>query len=246
MTIIEPTQPPRSRRLAMLTAIAVAVVLVVAGAVVLATRDDDTTESVSDQPTPATEVAQAAAGETAAEIARGFVEAYGAFDAERAITYLADDADVTGLIEEYNVEGNVDQIPRVLAWLEAIGFQQMLRSCEPGSSSTDTGVRCTYDYHSLGSDQHGLGPFRGSYFDLTVHDGKILRVTGNVEISTSSPLTWEPFADWISTNYPADVDVMYDSSHGPQSAARLTEESLRLWEQRVQEYVDNPAPARDD
>jgi hypothetical protein len=155
VTIIEPTraQPPRSRRPAMLTAIAVvAVVLVVAGAVVLATRDDDTTESVTDEPMPATEVAQDAASETAAEIARGFVEAYGAFDAGRAITYLADDADVTGLIEEYNLEGNVDQIPRVLAWLEAIDYQQVFRSCEPGSSSTGTSVRCRYDYHSLGSD----------------------------------------------------------------------------------------------
>jgi inosine-uridine nucleoside N-ribohydrolase len=246
VTIIEPTraQPPRSRRPAMLTAIAVvAVVLVVAGAVVLATRDDDTTESVTDEPMPATEVAQDAASETAAEIARGFVEAYGAFDAGRAITYLADDADVTGLIEEYNLEGNVDQIPLVLAWLEALDFQQILRSCEPGSSETGTSVRCRYDYHSLGSDQHGLGPFRGSYFDLTVRDGKIVQVTGNVEISTSSPLTWEPFAVWISTKYPADVDVMYDSSHGPQSAARLTEESLRLWEQRVPQYVDSRASA---
>ena len=33
----------------------------------------------------------------AVEVATGFVEAYGAFDIDRAITYLADDADISGV-----------------------------------------------------------------------------------------------------------------------------------------------------
>ena len=137
MTIIEPTptptEPPSDRRRAVLIAIATAVALVVTGAIVLTTRDDDTTEPVTDQPPPATEVVQAGVNERAAEVAQGFVEAFGAFDAEQAITYLADDADVSGLIGEYNLEGNVDQLPLVLAWLEAIDYEQVLRSCEEPS-----------------------------------------------------------------------------------------------------------------
>ena len=45
---------------------------------------------------------------------------------------------------------------------------------------------------------------------------------------------WEPFAEWVSTNYPKDAAVMYNDS---LSDFRLTEESIRLWDQRIKEYV---------
>jgi hypothetical protein len=45
---------------------------------------------------------------------------------------------------------------------------------------------------------------------------------------------WDPFAEWVSTNYPEDVAVMYESGF---SDYQLTEESIRLWEQHTKEYV---------
>jgi hypothetical protein len=45
---------------------------------------------------------------------------------------------------------------------------------------------------------------------------------------------WEPFADWVSTNYPKDVPVMYKSDF---SDYQLTGESIRLWELHTKEYV---------
>ena len=46
---------------------------------------------------------------------------------------------------------------------------------------------------------------------------------------------WRPFATWVATNYPDDVEVMYQpGGHGE----RLTRESIRLWEQHTREYVN--------
>jgi hypothetical protein len=241
VTIIEPTPtptaPPSGRRRASLTAVATAVALVVVAAVVLATCDGDSHEPATDQTSVATDAADITATDTAADVAQGFVEAYGAFDGERAMTYLADDADITGLLKEYNeeLEGTVEQLPPVLAWLEASGHQQMLDSCgERSRSAAGIVVRCTYDFHGLGSDELGRGPFHGSFFDLTVRDGEIVQATGNVEISEFSPQMWEPFSYWTDANYPADADVMYVPS---RNGAQFTEESFRLWEQHVREYV---------
>jgi hypothetical protein len=241
VTIIEttptPTEPPGGRRRANLTAIAAAVVLVFVGAVALASCDDSADSPTANLPTRTTDAGQDTLDDTAIEVAQGFVEAYGAFDADLAISYLANDADVTEMLREYNeeLEGTVEQLPLVLAWLDAVGHQQKLDSCaEQSSSLAGITVRCAYDFHSMGSDELGLGPYRGSYFDLTVRDGEVVRATGNVEISESSPQIWEPFANWMDANHPADADVMYIPT---RNGARFTEESFRLWEQHIREYV---------
>jgi hypothetical protein len=224
--IIETTPTPiertsRHRRpIIIAAAAAAAVVLIVVGAVALATRDD-TTEPATDQTSVATEVA------------RGFVEAYGAFDADKALSYLADDADISGLIEG----GSPEALRPHLAWLEAVGQKQMLDSCnERSSSATDISIRCTYDFHSFGSDELGLGPFRGSYFDLTVRDGAIVQASKYVENEQFSPQMWSPFADWMDANYPADADVMYTSA-SRSGLPRYTEESIQLWARHIRDYV---------
>ena len=75
----------------------------------------------------------------------------------------------------------------------------------------------------------------GSYFDLTVRDGEIVRASMPVETEEFSPQVWEPFAAWVSTAYPQDAAVMYtDETH---SLERLTAESIRLWERRTREYA---------
>ena len=45
---------------------------------------------------------------------------------------------------------------------------------------------------------------------------------------------FDPFAEWIAAEYPDDVDTMFVAN---QSMFRLSEESVRLWAQRVPEYV---------
>jgi hypothetical protein len=162
-------------------------------------------------------------------VATDFLEAYGAFDVERARTYLAEDATIASMTGR-------DDLRLLISYLEATGYQQILDSCEGVSNSASGSVRCTFDFHALRSGEIGRGPFGGSSFDLVVHDGKIIRATQGWEIEKFSPQMWEPFAGWVSTAHPKDAAVMYtDESH---SNVRLTEESIRLWDARTREYVE--------
>jgi hypothetical protein len=165
----------------------------------------------------------------AESVATGFLEAYGAFDVAKAKTYLADDATIASMTER-------DDLRLLLSYLEATGYRQILNDCEGAGNSDSGSIRCTFDFHGLRSGEIGRGPFGGSSFDLFVHDGKIVRAKQDWGIEKFSPQMWEPFAGWVSTAHPKDVAVMYtDESH---SNVRLTEESVRLWDARTREYVE--------
>jgi hypothetical protein len=167
---------------------------------------------------------------SAAQVATGFLQAYGAFDADRAITYLADDADLLPL----GVHGT-REFRLLLSFLGAQGFKQIRTFCEETSRSVfGTEVRCTFDFHAIRSDEIGKGPYSGSYFDLSVRDGRIVRATEYLEISEFSPQMWEPFANWVSTKYAKDAAVMYNET---LTDYRLTARSIRLWKQHTREYV---------
>jgi hypothetical protein len=176
----------------------------------------------------------------AEEIATSFVEAYGAFDAEEATAYLADDADILELIGSVGahrgVLGTPDELRLLLSLLRAEGYRQTLDSCEAqGESASGTMVHCTFDFHLFGSDRLGLGPYDGSSFDLIIDDGEIVRASKYWEIEEFSPQMWDPFAEWVSTTYPADAAVMYEDE--TYTGVRLSEESIPLWRRHVREYV---------
>jgi hypothetical protein len=178
------------------------------------------------------------------EVATGFVETFGAFDRERAISYLAEDADIAELITSVGaqgVEGTLEEFRLLIAQLEGTGYKQMLDPCEElGSSASGTSLRCTFDYHLLRSYEIGRGPFSGSSFLLTIHDGKIVRASASFGIEEFSAQMWVPFARWVSETHPGDVAVMYEDES--QSGVRLATESVRLWEQHTLEYVEEVGP----
>jgi hypothetical protein len=213
-------------------------------AVAASCSDDDqsamTTLERTDPPTTS-------AGDASAEdVAMGFVDAYGAFDADRAMTYLTDEAiaEMSGSAAGANTR---EELRLELALLEAQGYAQTISGCEHQADSTSGAeVRCAYDFHVIRSDEIGLGPYSDNYWDLTVRDGKVVSAANTVAFMTNgfSDQLWEPFAQWVATNYPDDVLRMYDN--GGQTNARLTEESIQLWEQRSREYaqeVGESAPA---
>jgi hypothetical protein len=178
---------------------------------------------------------------TPEEVATSFIEAYSAFDAERTISYLADDADISGMIGSVGAasgaEGTLKEFRLLISHLEGIGYKQMLDPCEEqGSSASGTLLRCTFDFHLLRSDEIGRGPFSGSSFLLTAHDGEIVRASVSFGIQEFSPQMWEPFASWVSKTHPEDAAVMYEDDS--YSGVRLTEESIQLWEKRSREYVE--------
>jgi hypothetical protein len=171
----------------------------------------------------------------AVTVATDFVEAYGAFDAEKAISYLADGANVSVVGGAGGVGGALDEWPLNLSWWKATGYEQMLDPCEvTGSSAAGTSVRCTLDYQNFGSEKIGRGPFTGSFWEFTVRDGQIVSGSQYCEIAKFSPQMWEPFAKWVSTTYPKDAGVMYANDLGDY---RLTQKSIRLWEQHTKDYV---------
>ncbi len=166
----------------------------------------------------------------AEEVARGYLDAFGAFDVEAATTYLADDADVTGMTEGIGVDG----LPLMTALLKAQGYKQTITSCEATHLNADSTVICSFDLHSIRSDEIGRGPFSGSYFRVRVRDGEITDASMQWWTEEYSPQMWEPFADWVSTTYPEDVRVMYNDT---LSSPQLTHRSIRLWGQHTREYV---------
>lgn len=169
----------------------------------------------------------------ALEVAQNFFAAYGAFDADRAITYLADDADLSGI----GAQG-IREFRLLLSYLEAIRYRQLHTSCvDVGSSGLETYVHCTYDFHSNGSDQIGKGPYSGTSIHFTVSEGKIVRASMYWELGKYASQMWYPFKEWVSTNYPKDLAVMYDETSTGDYA--LTVESIRLWKQHTREYLEH-------
>jgi hypothetical protein len=217
-------KPVRPSRMLLLGVTTGAVLLIVLVVVLVQSRDD----APATQAPMVAEAPENTVNATAEEVATGLLEAYGAYDVERAMTYLADDAVIASV-------GGLDDPRLLISWLEATGYQQMLDSCESaGTSSSGSTVRCPFRFHGLRSGEIGRGPFGGSSFELVVRDGKIVRLSQNWEIERFSPQMWEPFARWVSTAHAKDASVMYEG----QSGVRLTEESIRLWERHTQGYVD--------
>jgi hypothetical protein len=188
------------------------------------TRDGQRATAPADQPPTAYP-----SDPKAEEVATGFVRAFGAFDGEGAITYLAD-----GAYLEMDVS-TPEEVPVFTSFLEAQGYEQILVDpCRvTGTSASGTAVRCRFDWHAIRSDEMGLGPYPGSW-DLTVREGEIVSVSLHWEFTRFSSQMWEPFADWVSETYPKDFQVMYT---GGGTNFSLTEESIRLWRQHTREYV---------
>lgn len=204
-----------------------AAVVVVAVAVIIGTRGGQDSTTPANPPTTVNP-----SDKSADDVARDFFLATSLSNEDRAISMLAEDVNLYG----YGLEG-IREFRLLMRLNEAMGLEEILDSCEEsGSTSFSAVVRCTYDFQALGSDEIGRGPYSGSYDEFKVrHDGKIIDAFRYIEIAKFSPQVWEPFAQWVSTNYPEDVVVMYDSQS--QSDYRLTPESIRLWERHTSEYV---------
>jgi hypothetical protein len=205
---------------------AAAVALVVIAALLLMQSRE---EAPATGQIPAAEAPENSVNARAVEVATGFVEAYGAFDVDQAMTYLADDATIAVL-------GAQDDLRLLIPWLEATGYQQIVDPCEVVGNAASGNVRCTFAFHALRSGEIGRGPFGGSSFDLVVRDGKIVEASQSWEIEKFSPQVWEPFANWVSKAHPKDAAVMYGDEG--QTNVRLTEESIPLWERHTRAYVE--------
>ena len=216
----------RKRRNQRITAGVVGIAVFVAAVWVLGTRLGQETTA------PAKPATVAPGDAKALEVVNDFVAAFGASDADRAITYLADDADLSGL-----GANGIREFRLLLSYLDAVRYRQLHTSCvDMGSSALETYVHCTFDFHSNGSDEIGRGPYSGTSIHFAVRDGEIVRASMHWELGKYGTQMWHPFKEWVSTNYPEDVAVMYEETYPGDYA--LTPESIRLWERHTREYVE--------
>ncbi len=193
---------------------------------------------------PANEPSTMYRTDEAEHVARGFLAAFGAFDPEAAMSYVAADADLGGLIES-PAPANEKGLSLELALLRAQRLQLTIKSCQAASFGSATSVVCGIDFNAIASDVLGLGPFTGSTFVFTVRDGEIVKAAGNPNLDEFSVQMRAPFAEWVYATYPGDFHVMYKTGRyvAPfpegfkQVWGRPTAESIRLWEQHTREYV---------
>ena len=97
-------------------------------------------------------------------------------------------------------------------------------------------MRCAFTYHLLGSNELGFGPFAGSEFAVTVDNasGLITDVFNQWNGDQFMRQVGDAFTEWLTTTHPESTAAM---SAGDTPA--LTPESLALWEQYRQEYVQH-------
>jgi ketosteroid isomerase-like protein len=167
-------------------------------------------------------------------VVRRFLAAYGAYDAKGALKYLAEEGIATGSGITGLSWGTPQEFRREVAMAKAQRQKHAVTGCEQqGESSDGVAVQCAFDHHEFRSDEVGLGPYTGNYWDLVVQDGKITSAVSTRAFITngSSAERWEPFQRWVTSAYPEDASVMYGMELG------ITKEAIRLWERHVREFA---------
>jgi hypothetical protein len=253
---VPPATATRGHRWRTLAAVAAAVLLLAVGTVVVVARDDPALEtSVAALPGAR---AEGASADGAEELARAFLGAYAAFDADRAKALLTPSA----LAAEW---GSPAEFRRELELLQATGYQQTILDpsphARPGSDGCDAYdfvahketlssgrliVYCTYVYNELRADAIRRGPFGGgpfgeAYWAFVVDHGRIVSAENRVpKRNDYDGNVWRQFRSWVSSAYPQDAAAMYRGEQ--REHWKRTAESVRLWDQHTREYVAIGAP----
>jgi hypothetical protein len=227
----------RKRRSQRITAGVVGIaVFVVAVWIVTSGVPAERTQTPADVPSPVRPT------DPAEDVVRGFIAAFGAFDAEAAMTYVSDDADLRGLIDP-STPANGRGLSLMLALFEAVDYQQRITWCRVDPFESGTSVVCAFDLATIDSVELGRGWFSGGMFVFTVREGQIVKAAMNANPGHYASQVRAPFAKWLAATHPRDFEVMYGSIP-PRPAGfkqvhyRLTEESIRLFELRTPEYVE--------
>jgi hypothetical protein len=247
-----PTKSPRDNRWVLAAIAAAAIVLIAAGALILSRDNDDNvpaappTTVAPPEPTVPVDQADAMTADDAIAIVRSYFDARNAYDADLALSFLAEDALVPSWSQATAMPHTLQLPDEYRLEIEngrATGSQRVLGDCTTieaeGGGIT---IRCGSETQDFRSDELGLGPFDGGGTDVVVADGKITSIldgTGPSPSSKSSAslsdndfqrLLWDPFGAWMDAQHPDDRAVMF-ADDTPTAA------SIPLWDQRLSEWV---------
>jgi hypothetical protein len=172
-------------------------------------------------------------GAAATALASDFVDAVAAYDAQRAASYLADDARIR--LRTSTVD--VASLGPHLRWTRAAGWRLLPGRCVLETVSVPAAtVACLYSVHGLGSDRLRRGAFAENILRLTIVDGEIVSGEEDGSAQGFAATMWEPFTAWLLSNHADDAAFMY-ADWPAASQPALTERSARLWEKNVDRYV---------
>jgi hypothetical protein len=165
---------------------------------------------------------------TPEQVATEYLRAAASYDLPRAASYLSESA-----LADW---GGLEGWRSAQLWNQAVLFEMEPGTCRASAAGQPelSRVECPYAFHSLGSEQLGLGPFDGSSYQFTVRDGEIVKLADDFEfiINAYSKQVWEPFATWVADNHPQDFEVMYD-----EGVMVTTDESIALWHEHAFGYI---------
>ena len=241
-----------SRHLWMIVA-AATIIAVAAGALVFLVTDDDSTEPEVPAGPPSTLDPEATEAE---QIVEAFIETRWS-DPDQALTYVADDVTCSpesrclphtghpALPTPNETSRTAESLRLEAALFEATGDNIVNVRCQQQDvTQSGIGVRCTYDYHTLRSEELGLGPFEQGPDDFVVRNGKIVAISPQLRFGLRLQFgeIWDDFRIWLSVQHPDDIALMYEADPPDQPLHGLdgwlfTEQSIALWERHTLEYV---------
>jgi hypothetical protein len=132
---------------------------------------------------------------------------------------------------ESSFTGDAEDVTAWTQWVEAIGHQNENIDCSTGSPT----IRCTWQLTTAASRSLGLDPYtgyEGTYFFNDDNRITTISVGGSPDRLVAE--FWVPFVEWL----PSDrVSMMFTDLSADSIVPSLTDESIALWEESVNEWV---------
>ena len=172
---------------------------------------------------------------TPVQVATEFVDAFAAYDPVGASQNLAADADM----KIWEDADGTSEWRRGLVWADAVGFTVFPGDCLPEQrNGSRTMLRCPFDWHSIGSDRIGRGPYHDNAFFVVVDDGEIVTTEMVIpfEANGFQEEMWAPFARWLEREHPADFAVMIREVDGVQQPS-FSDDSISRWRLRMVDWL---------
>jgi hypothetical protein len=174
-------------------------------------------------------------------VAQRFAEAFAAGDNRLVATSLAE--------RTAGPPGWRHYAARAEAW----SMDYDLQTCQATSTTEyGTNVECPFDFHSLRSEELGLGPFGTSSISVVVDEGKVrtFRISFS-DVGGGEERLYQDIGAWVRENRPGDWAFLSgrwsllvppagsDQTRPAGTLPRSEKERwIRLWQQRTRQYVD--------
>lgn len=174
------------------------------------------------------------ASRTPAEVADLFLTSVQAGDVGTSSDLLAPDASIDDLQAR-----SIDDWAGRLEWATAVDLTFEFGICEETVVDETHLFGCPYVFGGGWSTAQGLQSSGTGTYRITVEAGQVTLVSNVWMVDDAGQSSWFDFHDFVDSNYPEDLAVMYtpDGVGNPiPNLASLTPESIELWRSHIQEF----------